>query len=218
MNVSNIQIPLGLVITTFGTPDYVQLALEVIKSHNIKMPILIHDDSSGDVNLINLCKKYRCEFMSTTSRYGHLAGDVKALQNALMWASEKNIEVLVKMSRRFIPLFDWTKSLIELIKKAPHRTYGNRCEHFRYPLRTECVGYTVKDWINNLNEMQKIVNKNRCCVENDIFNIAKSFSTWHEIGNNRMRKMSNILWHDCCPDYEYIQELKKYRQRIPKFL
>lgn len=205
---------IGLIISTFGTPDYIKLAMEVMNRNKVKIPILIHDDASGNEGLPQVCKDYRIEFMSTPRTFGHYAGDVKALSNGLLWASSRNLDILVKMSRRFIPLFDWTKSLRETINKTPHSTYGNRCEHFRFPLRTECVAYTVLDWIKHLEDLQKVITKNQDSIEHDIFNIAKNFAVWEAIGNNRMKKMPNILWHDCCPEYEYIHELNKFR-KIP---
>jgi hypothetical protein len=212
---------LGLVISTFGTPEYIQLAMEVMKNNGVNIPVLVHDDSSGDKNLQEICRKYGCNFTSTRTKYGHFAGDVASVHNGLIWAENKKIDVLIKMSRRFIPLFDWTKSLLETIEKNPNFTYGNRCNHFDFPLRTECVAYVVKKWINNLGELKKVITKyanppyrnltTGGHIEFEMFNMAKSFGVWKEIGDNRMRKMPNILWHDYCNESNYENELKKFK-------
>ena len=204
-----------LTISTFGTPEHIQLAMEVMKNNEIKVPVLVHDDSSGDKNLLNICRTYQCNFMSTSFRHGHYAGDVMALYNGLLWANKNNYDILVKMSRRFIPLFDWTKSLKELIQNTPNHTYGNRCNHFKFPLRTECVAYQVSHWLNHLEDLQKVIIKNTDSIEYDIFNIAKSYSVWMDIGNNRMSRMNNIMWHDCWKDEEYTQMLSKFKKTIP---
>lgn len=206
---------IGLIISTYGTPDYIKLAMEVMKRNGINIPVLVHDDSSSDENLKQVCKDYSCELISTSFKHGHYAGDVKALYSGLLWAADKNLEILVKMSRRFIPLFNWTKSLFDTIKRDPNSTYGNRCEHFKFPLRTECVAYETQHWLTHLEDLKKVINKNRDSIEYDIFNIAKTFGVWQEIGNNRMKKMPNILWHDCCKDDEYTQELNKFRKGVP---
>jgi len=203
---------IGLTISTFGTPDHIQLTMEVMKKNGVKVPVLVHDDSSVDYeNLLNICRIYQCDFISTPFRYGHFAGDVMAVYNGLLWAKEYNFDILVKMSRRFIPLFDWTKSLIETIQNTPNHTYGNRCNHFRFPLRTECVAYKVSHWLNHLEDLQKVILKNTDSIEYDIFNIAKTYTVWKEVGCDRMDRMINIMWHDCYTDNEYAQMLNKYR-------
>ena len=211
---------IGLTISTFGTPDYIQLAMEVMKNNGIKIPVLVHDDSSGDENLQHVCRGYKCDFFSTPFRYGHFAGDVTSVYNGLIWAENNKIDILVKMSRRFIPLFDWTKSLLETVKKSSNFTYGNRCNYFNFPLRTECVAYVVKKWINDLEDLKKVITKyanppfrnltTGGHIEFEMFNMAKNFGIWNEIGNNRMQKMSNILWHDCCGESDYENHLKKF--------
>lgn len=202
---------IGLTISTFGTPEYIKLAMEVMKRNNISVPVLVHDDSSDEKTLKAVCKEYKCDFLSTEYRHGHFAGDVRALYSGILWAADENLDILVKMSRRFIPLFNWHKSLLETIQKSSNSTYGNRCKHFKFPLRTECVAYVVKDWINKLEDLEKVIKKNRDSIEHDIFNIAKSFGVWEEIGDNRMRKMPNVLWHDCYSEGEYMNELNRLR-------
>jgi len=188
--------------------------MEVMKKNGVKVPVLVHDDSSGDENLLNICRLYQCDFMSTSFRRGHFAGDVSALYNGLLWANKNNFDILVKMSRRLIPLFDWTQSLIETIQTDPSHTYGNRCDYWRFPLRTECVAYQVSHWLNHLEDLQKVIIKNTDSIEYDIFNIAKTYSVWKRIGSNRMKRMSDIMWHDCWKDEEYTQALKEI---LPKY-
>jgi hypothetical protein len=62
--------------------------------------------------------------------------------------------------------------------------------------------------------LEKVIIKNTDSIEYDIFNIAKTYSVWREVGSNRMERMENIMWHDCWKDEEYTKALKEY---LPKY-
>jgi len=102
---------IGLVIGTYGSPAYIQLHLETARRLYPHIPIIIHDDCSNNVDLPKICEQYGVKLFSTPTRRGHTRGDLSAMICGLKWASENNFDILIKMSRRFIPLINWTNSL-----------------------------------------------------------------------------------------------------------
>jgi len=205
---------IGLVIGTHGSPAYIHLFLESAK-RNFPVPILVHDDFS-QVELKSLIEQYGCDFSINNRRYGHGSGDITTYYNGLNWAKNKGIDILVKMSRRFIPFFDWRPSLIQTALKSQHITYTNYCEYFKFGFRPECVGMYVPEWVKyvenlkNLAETPINVEKDlmelingfpRTCIVNESYassgdKYCQYYGIWDIIGNNRMMEQKDILWHD----------------------
>ena len=124
-----------------------ELALAVRKLFHPGLPTLVHDDASGaGGQLQELCGRYGAEFETNSSRLGHQMGDLSALVGGLAWAKERGIDLLVKMSRRFIPLTDWVPGLVELARESQYPTYSNLCRSFGIPIRTECMAVAVGEW------------------------------------------------------------------------
>lgn len=222
---------IGLVIGTHGSPAYIHLFLESAK-RNFPVPILIHDDFS-QTDFKSLIEQYGCDFSTNDRRYGHGSGDITVYDSGLNWASKKGIDILVKMSRRFIPFFDWRPSLINTALKSQHITYTNCCEYFSFDFRPECVGMYVPEWMKYTENLKSLATT-PVNVEQDLMNLIGSFprtcimnenyantgnkycqyyGIWDIIGNNRMMLHENILWHDSSGPISYLQKAIAYGLR-----
>jgi len=229
----NIVVPadprIGLVIGTHGCLAYIHLFLESAKRNFPHIPILISDDcSSQRVGLFNLCEQYGAHFFSNASRRGHFAGDVSSFVNGLEWAKKENLDLLVKMSRRFIPLYDWTKNFKELAVLTQSATYSNECKHYSFTFRSECVGMHVDSWYDEKESIVRIMHP-KIFVEHEIHTIAKKIESktnsnyknsqlsryfgyvkWDDIGVNRHVKNPNFLWHYYCSSKVYLDKSAEY--------
>lgn len=222
---------IGLVIGTYGGIPYIDLFLKIAQRLFPHIPVLVHDDSSTEP-LESLVSQYSQEFITTNSRQGHGPGDVCVFVSGLKWAKDNKFDILVKMSRRFIPLFDWTISFKALAYQTQFFTYSNECKYFHFPIRSECLGMHVNSWYNcnlqalvipnvdveyNLHVFVKKLQELNCSpinknyvYRNQKLNLPIDFGIWDEIGNNRMLKISNILWHDNCGEIDYYILAKEY--------
>lgn len=137
----------GLVISTYAGLPYIELALAVRQRLYPDLPTLVHDDASPrSADLQSLCTRHGVDFETTSSRLGHPMGDLCGHVGGLRWAQERGIDLLVKMSRRFIPLTNWVTALTELAQASQYPTYSNVCRHFGMPIRSECMAMAVGEW------------------------------------------------------------------------
>ena len=208
----------GLVIGTYGSVPYIHLFLESAKRNFPDVSIFVNDDNSKSEALRNICNDYGVTFHSNPHRHRHLPGDVTSAINGLNWAKKAELDILAKMSRRFIPFFDWT---IELQKafKSGISTWGNYDISQNLPLRTECFAMHINSWYAHLDKVEKIKRVKGNVfrwVEENFFNLAnkvsngRRFETWNSIGNNRKARMPNILWHHANPPEDYFNKAKGY--------
>jgi len=210
----------GLVISTYAAPQYVELALAVRQRLYPDLPTLIHDDASPRATeLENLCAQYDVEFESTSSRLGHPMGDLCGIVGGLRWAQEREIDLLVKMSRRFIPLTNWVTGLTELARTSQYATYSNVCRHFGMAIRSECMAMAVGEWRSNdiEGEITRLMlrNSGRFMPENFIADLAwkldarkcttarkwaedkfdYGFALWDFVSSSRVEKCRVHLWY-----------------------
>ena len=61
---------------------------------------------------------------------------------------KKQLDILLKVSRRFIIAKPWTASLTELAVGTTHATYTGACAWFGFGFRSECVGMHVQAWLD----------------------------------------------------------------------
>ena len=93
----------GVVIGTYSCVPYVHLGLACLTKHKPNVALMVHDDDSPDkLALSNLCDQYGAEFVSTEFSKNKTVGDLSAFVEGLRWAHKYKIDVLVKLSRRFI--------------------------------------------------------------------------------------------------------------------
>ena len=193
---------IGVVIGTFGCTPYIDLQLHFLKNVNGINKILIHDDCSNEQNeLKELAKQYNVDFYSTPSRMWHKdqvgsIGDTNSFYQGLLWAKDNNIDILVKLSRRLVPCYNWIKKLQQVALESDASTFGSYCTRDPFNLRTECIGMNVRAWasgytLSNLNWV--IQNEYPIFAEYWFHEMAKTLS-----GNNYSSK-----WKKYCEKHKF---------------
>ena len=235
---------IGLVISTFGSPAYVDLALAIRRQLYPDIPVLVHDDASsqGDA-LAGICKNYGALFESNSSRLGHEMGDLSAVVGGLRWAKESQLDLLVKMSRRFIPISAWVAGLQLMASTTQYGTFGHICQAYQLPLRTECFGMAVEPWSEPTvaGEIAEFMLKNRqsILVEHYILNYAKKvhemncvaardwesknvritprpvYIGWNFLGVSRKQPSDGYLWHETAPPEKYAEMARQVGLTYP---
>ena len=228
---------IGLVVGTFAALPYVHLHLETCRLFHPSLPVLIHDDCSPhNRELEQLCARYRVDFVSTTSRFPSCKGDLSAIASGLNWARERSLPLLVKMSRRFLPLKPWAGELGRLAVASQYATYSSWTTSFNFGFRTECLGFAVDVWFG-LGLFEEIVSTilqsetpfvegfiHRLARRAAIYNCqtARSFdlevgarprerdgyAVWPFIGTDRCAPTDNFLWHDWAAPSAYAARAK----------
>ena len=138
---------IAVVIGTYASIPYVHLQLEVWKSFCNNVPLLVHDDFSHHRYILkDLCKNYGVDLITTSKRMGHVPGDVAAFLSGFEWAQEKKCDLLVKMSRRFVPLRPWQNELEELAFETQFPTFSSICLFKEWGFRSECFAVNIPLW------------------------------------------------------------------------
>lgn len=97
----------GFVISTYGSPAYIDLQLAL---HRDKWghDCLIVDDGSQDTQLAEVCKKWDVPLVGLDDqRLGHQKGDAKGFSKGIQHFRDK--DWIFKISRRFVWLKDFSK-------------------------------------------------------------------------------------------------------------
>lgn len=220
----------GLVISTYAALPYVELALAVRQRLYPELPTLVHDDAcSRTGELQSLCARYGVEFETTSSRLGHPMGDLCGIVGGLRWAAERGIDLLVKMSRRFIPLTNWVPNIAELARVSQYPTYSNVCRHFGMPIRSECMGMAVQEWLSRdiEGEITQVMlrNSGRFMPEKFMADLAwkldarkcqtarawiegqfdYGFAVWDLVSSSRVEKCRSHLWNTANSTQDYAE-------------
>ena len=221
----------GIVIGTFAAVPYIHLALECRKRFYGNVPLLLNDDGSPEgPNLRHLCRHYDADFTTNSVRKRRTVGDISAFVNGLKWAADRGLDVLAKLSRRFVPLYNWIPDLQQLAWKTQYATYSNECRYFQYGFRTECIAMHVGSWRHApaFDRMQALVCSNESTfVEGYVHNLAReihqhnckanreyeqryprspekdAFGLWELTGVDRTIRRAEVLWHDCDSSIDY---------------
>jgi hypothetical protein len=233
---------IGLVIGTYGAVSYVQLHLEARKRLYPDIPILVHDDGSPQSEeLSQLCADYGADFESAAERSKHQHGDLLAIIGGFLWAKENGIDLLVKMSRRFIPQINWTEDLARLALESQYATYSSWTTTWNFGFRTECVGFAVQIWKDlGLLELMRLkyLSESHLLVEQFVHNLARlaagcnciealdfdrrvgerpyernGYAVWDFMGNDRASPNEKFLWHNSATLSDYLQLSKKWGLR-----
>ena len=141
------RLQLALVIGTFAAVPYVHLQLEARRRLYPGVPLLVHDDGSPAAGTLGaLCRGYGADFSGNARRLPPCKGDLSAFVSGLAWAGERGAEVLVKFSRRFLPVSDWCGSLSGLMRDSQYATACGWTTSFNFGFRSECVALAVERW------------------------------------------------------------------------
>ena len=214
---------LGIVITTFGATPYVHLTLESLRRIGSGARVLVVDDSSGDCNIQDLCKSYGAEFATSTSRRGHVRGDLAGIIHGYRWAIDHNLDLLVKLSRRFIPVHDGFSELLSTFFASPFSTASAPCTAIGFPFRSEAFALKLDAWeqTRGVRFLEAFLTSGRtmytevmlyhvaAAIQNqsrshDVSTETESFYRWLYLGTNRKIKNINYLWHEANTIQEYV--------------
>ena len=144
----------GVVIGTSGTAPFIHLQLEQLRRQFGQggMPTLIVNDGVGpdfeQPRIEELCEEYGAD-VYFGPYIGHAQGDVRVYLAGFEWAHQVNADVIVKLSRRFIPLVNWRHGLQYLVSSNPWaatftRPFHAGCE--AQSIRTDCIALRVRLW------------------------------------------------------------------------
>jgi hypothetical protein len=228
---------IGLVISTFGSPLYVALALAVRKRFYPALPVLVHDDASPEgAELADVCERQGADFETNSANLGHEMGDLSGIVGGLRWAQERGVELLVRMTRRFVPLVDWTAGLSQLALAAQNGTYGRECRNYGLPLRSECMAMYVPHWSRAqvAGEIEQFMLKSRVRVvvekylytqvakvyelncgaarawEHNIRSVPRlMYAPWEFVEPNRKTPSPNYLWHETASPERYAEAMQR---------
>lgn len=223
---------IGIIIGTYGTPNYIRLHLARMSYYYRNVRVIVHDDSSDkQEQLYKICSEAKVEFASTASRLGWLCGDIHALLFGLEWAKLNNLDILVKFSRRFIPLKNFIPDLINLALESQYTTFGNRCEIRNYDFKTEAYAVSVRAWIPLYDTIVKtiharmedmfvveqvvhrwahiILNKHKMLINTSFDNVGRGYAIWDFVKNSRDRTDNQYLWHLSNSVDDYVSEANR---------
>lgn len=224
----------GLVIGTFAAVPYVHLQLENWKRHYPQIPVLVHDDCSPlGRNIHYLCRQYGADFYSLPYRTRRTVGDMSSYVQGMDWACGQGIDIVVKFSRRFIPLHNWVPGLQATAMKSQFPTFSQRCVHFNFGFRTECIGFHLNSWESGLARIRETVEKNepqfvegflhilareiplcedgaRYSEQNPRENDCNAYAVWDIMDERRVTKRADLLWHDSDEPLDYARASHLY--------
>ena len=144
---------IGAVIATYASIPYIDLNLHYLVKVN-RLPVLVHDDCSPKRDeLVELCKSYApyVQLYVTKQRMWHRTrvgtlGDTHSFLVGLDWAKSHKLDIVLKLSRRFVCRSNFADNLRRLALATDAFTFGANCPYDDFPLRTECVAMNVKMW------------------------------------------------------------------------
>ena len=219
---------LGAVIGTCGTPFYVELQLAALARWN-PMPALVVDDGSGDRELPGICAKYHAEYLPLPLHRGHWAGDLHIFAAGLEWAERNGVTLLVKLSRRFLPLREWQSGLLSLARESNAVTFSSWSTSYGLGFRTECLGLYVPAWLPCVSALRSAAPAGRHFVERFLHRKARmlvngwnsvafedyrqrhdperkhdGYAFWTDLmGTDRRQPPPGVLWHDAHSEEDY---------------
>jgi hypothetical protein len=216
----------GLVVGTFAAVPYVHLQLEARRRFFPHVPLLVHDDGSHVRDALQgLCDRYGADFESNSRRLPHHLGDLSAFVGGLKWAECRQIDLLLKVSRRWVFLVDWTEDLRRLAMESQHATFSNYTRSYAFGFRTECVALAVRLWavpaflrdaIEKINTGRHVFVENyihlyairlheqactqalRWAKEHPVPDERRGYAAWPLMGTDRIERnpSGKYLWHD----------------------
>jgi hypothetical protein len=142
---------IGVVYGTYGSTAYVELQLEALRKYNPLIPVLVHDDcSSRFKELMKLSSRYDTDLHYSTIKAGNSdLGDLCVFVQGLLWAKKKGLDILVKISRRWVTIKPWVDKLKAIAYTTQFPTYSSFCTYFKLGFRTEVIALGVQPWFSS---------------------------------------------------------------------
>lgn len=222
----------GVVIGSFRWPELVDLQCRVIRDTCGPVPILVsNDDPASHKELSAICATHADVTLdSNAERIGHTGGDVAAFYKGIRWAAERRIEVVAKLSQRFIVnrprwLQDSARDLLASgLPMANMRCRGDA----PFDLRTEAVLMDVSQW-NKPEVLERIKPRRYWTDQPDGLNaetiiyrvlmdlLGGVFWPWATVmGEDRFRRdFEDVLWHCNTSKEEYAKLAQGHGVTIP---
>lgn len=222
---------IGVVIGTFAGFEYVRLGLEALRRNQPDVLVLVQDDHSQQSYALEaLCDEYDAEFYygPGRERSAPCVGDMSCYSYGMEWASRNGCDLLVKFSRRWIPLIKWADDLRRLASITQAPTYSGGTAEFGFGFRTECFAMHVSAWMASEahGRIKGVVDRNETVfVEAYVHDCARivwrdtqsreraalarfvpqadGFQYWPLLGIQRTDENPGVLWHDVSTHFAY---------------
>jgi hypothetical protein len=148
-----------------------------------------------------LCESYNVDFYSTEKPMFYKScvgsiGDTNAIYEGLLWAKNKNLDILVKLSRRLIPCYEWKSKLIELAKESNASTFSSYCTKDPFNIRTECIAFNVNVWTK-----QYPLQCMKFTIDNELVIFAEVW--FHELAKTLSGNNFNEKWLTYCKNNNF---------------
>ncbi len=221
----------GVVVGALAALPYVHLQLEARRRYYPGVPLLVHGNGPrGEGELADLCRAYGCDFERTDERSHGSVGDLTAFLGGLLWARYRGLDVLVKVSSRWVFLGEWADGLADLALASQYATFGSHTSSYGYGFRTECLGLAVAAWGGRgfVNKVTNAIRRgdpvfvegymHRCALAREEANSFAAerwrlrdrppagragYAQWPLLGTDRCERSAAFLWHDACGPEDY---------------
>jgi hypothetical protein len=171
------------------------------------------DHSPNAKELDTICAKHNVEVVrSGGTNIGHAGGDLGAVFRGLRWAKSKGLQVLCKLSQRFlITQEDWLQQGAQALMDSGLHTLSDACIEGQtaLPIRSEAMLLRVDRWGDD--SVLKVIRPRRVYPYSAeaIYGLAMqrmggAMGVWRLLGGpDRGRKAANTLWHCNTTEAEY---------------
>ena len=165
----------------------VELSLAILRKQNPgPHPIMVVDDCSpadAQVRLARVCERHGATLRASSSRLGHVGGDLRAFYHGLLFAERMGARYLVKLSqRRMFDIPNWLCSSAELLK------------FYRLPIAGQRAGTSVIDSIAYMQTSAVMVEVERWTAPHSLNDLKPRpvhhtsaewlvGNIWHRMGN-----------------------------------
>jgi hypothetical protein len=135
---------------------------------------------------------------------GHAGGDLVSFWKGIQWSQKNGIEVLCKLSQRFVPLRErWLQEgAAELMRSGKAAMSDVAIEGpYTLPLRTEAMLMRIDRWhredvLRSLRPRRVFPYSGEAIVGQAMEKVGGGFAAWRLLnGPDRSRRNPNALWH-----------------------
>lgn len=210
----------GVVIGTYWFAPLIELQIRAIRYTCGDVPILVCDDCSPGNRqdaMRAICQRYGVDFRAAGHQLGHVPGDLAAYAYGLLWAGERKLQVLAKLSQRWICLPPrWLQDGAALLLASGLPLATNQCKigkAGRFPVRSEIGLLDVAAWnqqgisdlLLDVAGTRGHTNAEQVLGRILDYQLGGEFAIWPLVGQLRHRRHPGSLWHDANPEREYRQ-------------
>jgi len=205
----------GVVIGAYWHAPLIELAIRAIRFTCGNVPILVSDDCSPGGRseaMAVLCERLGVLFRSNPQRLGHVAGDLSAFAAGIEWAAELGLEVLAKVSQRWICTVPrWLNDGAAVLLDAGCTLAGEvQLRPYRFPLRSECCLLDVAAWQGA--GMPEALRGRPIHASAEVAldrlyreRVGDRRLRWPLVGQDRTQPVAGVLWHDNTSERDYRQ-------------